>query len=99
MTIYQILATLGKPVAYGHHSKPTDPPYFTLMGAGQDQFQADNTYYTKKDHWQIEFYFEDKDPELEETIEALLLQYGLKYDKSEDIYLDDEDIFVIYYDI
>ena len=99
MTIYQIIATLEKPVAYGYHSQPQPLPYFCLMGAGQDQFQADNTYYTREDHWQIEFYFKEKDPTLEKSVEDLLLQYGYKYTKSEDIYIESEDVFVIYYEV
>ena len=99
MTIYQLLTTLDVPVAYGYHSKPQTLPYMCIIGAGQDQFQADNTYYTKEDHWQIEYYFINKDPNFEATIESLLLDNGYKYTKSEDIYIEDEDVFVIYYDI
>lgn len=99
MTIKQILDQLELPVAWGYHSKPQTVPYFCIMGAGQDQFEADNTYYTKKDRYQIEYYFRKKDLELEQKIEALLLSYGFLYYKSEDIYLNDQDVFVIYYDI
>lgn len=99
MTIFQLLTTLGMPVAYGYHSKPQNLPYLCLIGSGQDQFEADNTYYTKKNHWQIEYYFIKKDPAVEEQIESLLLANGYKYTKSEDIYIEDEDVFVIYYDI
>ena len=99
MTVYQIINSLGKPTAYGYHSKRQDLPYFCIMGAGQDQFEADNTYYTKQDRWQIEYYFITKDPDFENSIEQLLLSYGYKYTKSEDVYIEDEDVFVIYYDI
>ena len=99
MTLFQLLSTLGKPVAYGYHSKPHDLPYFCIMGIGQDQFEADNTYYTKQDRWQIEYYFINKDPVFENSIEELLLNNGYKYSKSEDVYIEGEDVFVIYYDI
>lgn len=99
MTIYNLISTLKKPVAYGYHSKPQTLPYFCIIGSGQEQFQADNTYYTKKDNWQIEYYFIEKDPDFEHDIEDLLLDYGYKYEKSEDIYIEEEDVFVIYYDI
>lgn len=99
MTLFQLLSTLGKPVAYGYHSKPQDLPYFCIMGIGQDQFEADNTYYTKQDRWQIEYYFINKDPVFENSIEELLLNNGYKYSKSEDVYIEGEDVFVIYYDI
>lgn len=99
MTLYQLLDTLGKPVAYGYHSNTQELPYFCIIGSGQDQFQADNTYYTKKDRWQVEYYFITKDPAFEAQIEELLLNNGYKYGKSEDIYIENEDVFVIYYDI
>ena len=99
MTLYQMIATLGKPVAYGYHSTPQTVPYFVLMGAGQDQFQADNTYYKKADRWQIEYYFKKKDPEFEGQIEDLLLSNGYRYEKSEDVYIDGEDVFLIYYTV
>lgn len=99
MTLLQLLSTLGKPVAYGYHSKTQELPYFCIMGIGQDQFEADNTYYTKQDRWQIEYYFINKDPVFENQIEELLLNNGYKYSKSEDVYIEGEDVFVIYYDI
>lgn len=99
MTLYQLLETLGKPVAYGYHSKVQELPYFCIIGAGQDQFEADTTYYTKKNRWQIEYYFITKNPTFEEQIETLLLNNGYKYSKSEDVYIENEDVFVIYYDI
>ena len=99
MTVYELLATLGYPIAYGFHSKKQDPPFLCIIGAGQEPFSADNTYYTRQDKWQIEYYFKDKNPEIEATIEQLLLDNGYLYDKSEDVYLEDEDVFLIYYDI
>ena len=36
---------------------------------------------------------------MEARIEALLLENGYLYDKSEDVYIEDEGVFVIYYTI
>lgn len=99
MTLFQLLQTLKLPVAWGYHSKQQNLPYLCLMGAGQEQFEADNTYYKKKNLWQVEYYFIEKDPEIEEQIEKLLLDNGYKYSKSEDVFIEGEGIFVIYYDI
>ncbi len=100
MTVFELLTSeLKLPCAYGYHSKLQTPPYFCLMGSGQGQFQADNTYYTKKNSWQVEYYFKDKNLDLEEAIENLFLNNGYRYEKSEDIYIESEDIFVIYYNI
>lgn len=99
MTIYQMLSTLGCPVAYGYHSKEQSLPYFCIVGAGQDRFEADNTYYVTENRWQIEYYFKIKNVEFEASIEALLLDNGYHYEKSEDIYIEDQDVYLIYYDI
>lgn len=99
MTVYQMLLQLNRPVAYGYHSQRQELPYFCIMGSGQDQFEADNTYYTKQDRWTIEYYFKTKNPTLEASIEDLLLASGYLYEKSEDVYIEDEDVFLIYYNI
>lgn len=100
MTLYQLITTnLSIPTAYGMFKAGQVPPYICLMGAGQSQFEADNTYYIRKDRWTIEYYFKIKDPDLEASIEDLLLENGYKYDKSEDIYIDGENVFVIYYNV
>ena len=99
MTVFEMLQTLGRPVVYGYHSKEVELPYFCIMGAGQDHFEADTTYYITKDRTQIEYYFKKKDPVFEFQIESLLLQNKYRYEKSEDIYLEDQDVFLIYYDI
>ena len=101
MTIYELLTDeqLGIPVSYGFFSNPPSIPYICIIGAGQTQFEADNTYYTKQDNWQIELYFKQKDPEVETAIEEILLSNGYKYTKSEDVYIDSERIFYVYYTI
>ena len=99
MTVFQMLQELGRPVAYGYHSTEQELPYFCIVGSGQDQFQADNTYYVIKDRTQIEYYFKEKDPAFEAEIENLLLANGFRYEKTEDIYVEDQDVFLIYYDI
>ena len=98
-TLFRQLQSLGLPVAYGYHSEWKDPPYLCIIGAGQEQFPADDTYYTTRNLTQIEYYFAKKDANFEESIEQLLLGQGLLYDKSEDVYLEDQDIFLIYYTV
>ena len=101
MTIYQLLTDpdngLGLPVTYGYFSKEEKLPFICLMGSGQDTFKADNTFYKRKDCTQIEYYFKRKDPEKEAALEQLLLDNNYLYEKSEDIYIESEDVFVIYY--
>lgn len=67
------------------------------IGNGQNTFQADDTHYWKQNSYQVEYYFTTKNESNEEAIESALLENGFLYEKSEDIYIEDEDVFVIYY--
>ena len=73
------------------------PPFLVYYGAGQEKASADNTHYWSRDIYNVEYYFEDKSETNEERIEAAILAAGFQYEKSEDVYLDDEDLFAIYY--
>lgn len=108
MTLYEILTDaqsgLNIPCVYAHFSDdegtlPISPPYIAYLGAGQDDFAADNTYIWKRNRYQIEYYFTEKDETQEAAIEKLLLDNGFLYDKSEDVYIESEGVFVIYYNI
>lgn len=97
MTVFETLQTLGLPIVYGAHTERIQTPYLLLTGGGQLQAPADDTYVWKEELYQLEYYFTDKDPDLEERIEAMLLDMGRLYDKSEDLYLNDQKVFMIYY--
>lgn len=106
MTLFEILTNpetgLGIPCAYSHFRNdevPEAPPYLVYMGDGQDTFEADNTYYWTRNRYQIEYYFTIKDEDQEAAIEKLLLDNGYLYDKTEDVYIEDQGVFVIYYNV
>jgi hypothetical protein len=69
------------------------------IGNGQDTFQADDTHYLKRNTYQVEYYFTTKNEQREEAIEKALLDNGFLYEKSEDVYIAEEDVFVIYYQV
>ena len=97
MTIFQVLQSTGLPCAYSHFKKAQSPPYIVYIGSGQDVFEADNTHYWKENTYQVEYYFTTKNEQNEASIENALLEAGYLYDKSEDNYIEDEGVFVIYY--
>lgn len=99
MTISEVLQSTGLPCAYSHFKKSQTPPYIVYMGSGQDVFEADNTHYWKQNNYQVEYYFTTKNESNESAIEDALLGAGYLYDKSEDVYIEDEGVFVIYYNI
>lgn len=101
-TLYQILSVLNIPCCYSHFTDkdaPKAPPYIVYIGQGQDTFSADNTWYHRENNYQIEYYFKTKDEDMEASIEQHLLDNGFLYEKSEDVYIEDEGVFVIYYTI
>lgn len=106
MTLYQILSDtetgIGIPVAYSHFrdkNSPESPPYVLYIGNGQDTFKADDTFYYSENRYQIEYYFTEKNEVEEARIEKCLLDNGLRYQKSEDVFIEDEGVFVIYYQV
>ena len=103
-TLFQILETAGLPCAYSHFrnddgNAPKEPPYIVYIGTGQNDMAADNTYIWAKNLYQIEYYFTKKDEAKEALIEKLLLENSYNYTKSEDVYIESEDVFVIYYNV
>lgn len=95
--IFDVLQSTGIPCAYSHFRTAKKPPYLVYIGNGQDNFAADNTYYHSRNNYQIEYYYKDKDEQKERAIEAALLAAGYPYEKSEDTYIDEQGLFVIYY--
>ena len=99
MSIYQVLQSTGVPCAYSHFRKPQSPPYIVYIGDGQETFEADNTHYYRQNTYQVEYYFTTKNESNEASIEDALLEAGYLYEKSEDVYIEDQNVFVIYYNI
>ena len=97
MTIYQTLQSTGLPCAYSHFKTPQTPPYIVYIGNGQDVLNADNTHYWRRNTYQVEYYFTTKNESNEAAIEDALLENGFIYEKSEDVYIEDQGVFVIYY--
>lgn len=97
MSIYQVLQSTGLPCAYSHFRTNQSPPYIVYIGSGQDVFEADNTHYYKENTYQVEYYFTTKDESNEASIEDALLEAGYLYEKSEDVFIEDQGVFVIYY--
>ena len=97
MSIYQTLQSTGLPCAYSHFKKRQIPPYIVYIGNGQDVLEAEDTLYWRENSYQIEYYFKEKNETNEAGIEDALLEAGYNFSKSEDVYIEDQDVFVIYY--
>ena len=97
MTIYEALQTTGLPCAYSHFKTAQTPPYLTYIGTGQNNFDADNIHYYGYNTYQVEYYYTSKNEANEAAIESALIAAGFKYAKSEDVFIESEGVFVIYY--
>lgn len=97
MSIMETLQSTGLPCAYSHFKTKQDPPFLVYIQSGQDQFSADDTRHWYRNTYQVEYYFRNKNTAAEAAIEETLLGAGYRFTVSEDIYLEDEDVFVKYY--
>lgn len=97
MTIIETLQSTGLPCVYSHFKSKQKPPCIVYIGDGQDIFEADNTYYWTQNKYQVEYWFIEKNEINEANIEKALLDNGYRYEKSEDIFIETEGVFVIYY--
>ena len=99
MSIYDVLQSTGLPCAYSHFKTKQDPPYIVYLGNGQDTFESDNTHYWTNNRYQVEYYFTEKNELNEAAIEGALLQAGYLYEKSEDVYNKEDNVWMIYYTV
>lgn len=97
MTIYECLQSSGLPCAYSHFKTKQDPPYIVYIGNGQNVLNGDNTHYWRENTYQVEYYFTTKNEANEAAIEDALLSGGFVYEKSEDIFIEEQGVFLIYY--
>lgn len=98
MTMQEVLETTGLPVWYfTPKGKKLPARYLVWYGNGQTAANADDTLYFRKNGYIAEYYYSKKDEKAESEIEAVLLDNGYLYEKSEDAYIDDEGVYLIYY--
>ena len=100
-TIYDLLKTLNIPVTYDHFdsNKQVIPPFVAYREIAPDTFKADGVTYYRPYDFEIELVTEIKNPTLEETIENLLTNNNIPYDKEDDVWDEDEKIYHIFYEI
>lgn len=94
---YKMLKPLNIPVGYFVNPSPGTVPFLVYYGAGSNNFGADDRVYTKDENWNIELYVTKKDVALEEQIEKILDDAELVWEKGQDVYVNDEKVFLIPY--
>lgn len=94
--VYTRLGTLNKPVAYLAFKSAHNPPYIVYYENGANFHGSDEKNYIKDMTVVIELYSESKDMALERQIEDLFSDVELN--KSEDIWIEDENLLMIAYE-
>lgn len=95
--VNDLLNTTGLPVVYYEwpENNAPDPPYICFYFPGDNDFKADDSNYAKVRELVVELYTDEKDFELEETIEAVLTP--LTYSRTES-YIDSERMYLVAYE-
>lgn len=97
----KLLKKVNIPVAYDHFedNKDLEPPFMAYREQSSDSFEADNIVYATFLNYEIELVTSKKDPELENKISNLLTENEIPYEKTDEIWDNDEKIYHIFYEI
>lgn len=98
--IKQMLETTGYKVSYRSFPRsetPLNPPFITYLTPNSSNISADNKAHVKVTALEIELYTVNKNPTAEATLETVLDNANIFYDKSE-IYIDSEQMYQITYE-
>lgn len=96
--INDMVESIGLPHTYDSFPEniAPNPPYIVFTYPNNNDFAADNTNYVSIDTLNIELYTANKDFDTEATVEAILNENGLFYEKTE-TYIRQENLFQIRY--
>ena len=89
----------GLPFAYRAWKNGHTLPFGVFYFERDTPFSADGVVYTKKTRYALELYTAEKDPDAEATLEKALTAAGIFYSKSDEIYIDEERMFYVIYEI
>ena len=96
--LMQLMEEIGLPFAYDHFAEGESPvpPFITFLLPGSDNFAADGKVYLKINEVHIELYTDEKNPETEALVEAVLDAHESFYDKSE-VWIESEKLYEVLY--
>lgn len=86
----------GFKYAYGRFKKPTEPSHLVAKAVASNNFMADNKVYKKSTPIQLDYTYLDKNIEEQNKIEDEILG-DIPWEKSDETYLSDEDIWQVSY--
>ena len=99
--VFDMLKTLNIPVAYDHFdsNKEVQPPFIAYREISPETFKADGITYYRPYEFEIELVTDKKDVLLEGRVETLLTNNKIPYDRENEIWDEDEQIYHNFYEI
>jgi len=96
--LLQMLKDTGLPFAYDHFAEgeAVEPPFLCYLLPGSHNFAADGRVYHKVSIVHLELYTDEKNPSLEQTVEAALDSGEVFYDKTE-VWIGSEKLYEVLY--
>ena len=96
--LLEMMAEIPFPSAYDHFAEgeSPEPPFITYLLPGSDNFAADGKVYFRATEVHIELYTDEKNPEVERQVEAVLDEHGIFYDKTE-VWIESEKLYEVLY--
>ena len=96
--ILAMLRETALPFAYDHFAEgeSPEPPFICYLVSGSNNFAADGRVYFKINEYHIELYTDEKSPALESSLEAVLDNHGVFYNKSE-TWIESEKLYEVLY--
>ena len=97
-TLMSILRETGLPFAYDHFAEGESPapPFICFLFPGSNNFSADGKVFLKATEVRVELYTDEKNPEIENRVEAIFDRNEIYYDKSE-VWIDEERLYEVMY--
>lgn len=96
--LLKMLKDTGLPFAYDHFTEgeAVDPPFICYLLPGSHNFAADGKVYHKVSIVHLELYTDEKNPSLEQAVEAVLDSGEVFYDKTE-VWVGSEKLYEVLY--
>lgn len=95
-----MVAEIGVPTAYYQFPEGTGQatPFVCFFYSGDNDMLADDSNYQKIEHLIIELYTDNKDFELEQTVESVLASHGMVWTRAEE-WIDTERMLEVVYEM
>ena len=94
-----VLEQSNIPVAYNHFKDAQTLPFICYIDTSTDNLMADNKVHHKTVTVDIELYTEDKDEQLEQTLEQILNDNELPFNCGGSFYIESEHMYQTIYTI